>query len=230
MEKVIDITPEKTQIAIRNDSLITSASLEKEAETRKLINDYISNNLKEGTDFYKLTIGGKESKPSLSKPGSEKFMSLFHLRAEFEKDEDTWNMAGQKVGLFCYICKLYTKVGQLVGEGRGARDVQKDGGDVNKAIKMAQKSAQIDAILRTGALSDLFTQDLEDMKETATIPADDLPIKQQIMSLLKKLGRIGNNADREEIEKAVKLTTDLSLIPKNYSEIVSRLKILNEGN
>lgn len=33
----------------------------------------------------------------------------------------------------------------------------------NKAIKMAQKSAFVDAVIRTTGMSDLFTQDLEDM-------------------------------------------------------------------
>ena len=38
---------------------------------------------------------------------------------------------------------------------------------LNKAIKMAQKSAFVDAIIRTTGTSDLFTQDLEDMKHEA---------------------------------------------------------------
>ena len=231
MTKVLDMNPEVTQIVVRSDSLITPASLEKEAEVRKLIKRYIADNLQKGTDFYELEFGGRKTKPSLSKPGSEKFMSLFHLRAEFTKDEDTWNMAGSKSGLLCYVCKLYAKGGQLVGEGRGARDMQKDGGDANKALKMAQKSAQIDAVLRTGALSDFFTQDIEDMKdELPTIQLEDEKnLGRQIMALLVRLNRVPENASREDVEKAVKLTTDLSLSKANYKEILSRLKTLNSG-
>jgi hypothetical protein len=40
-------------------------------------------------------------------------------------------------------------------------------GDANKAIKMAQKSAQIDAVLRCAGLSEVFTQDLEDLHPPA---------------------------------------------------------------
>lgn len=40
---------------------------------------------------------------------------------------------------------------------------------LNKAIKMAQKSAFVDAVIRATGMSDLFTQDLEDMSK------DDLP-------------------------------------------------------
>lgn len=38
---------------------------------------------------------------------------------------------------------------------------------LNKAIKMAQKSAFVDAVIRTTGMSDLFTQDLEDMRDDA---------------------------------------------------------------
>ena len=56
---------------------------------RALLTAYILEHLQEGIDYYTLTIGGKVSKPSLSKAGSEKFLSLFHLYATFRKDEET---------------------------------------------------------------------------------------------------------------------------------------------
>jgi len=40
----------------------------------------------------------------------------------------------------------------------------------NKAIKMAQKSAFVDGVIRTTGMSDLFTQDVEDMTD---LPNDD---------------------------------------------------------
>lgn len=42
---------------------------------------------------------------------------------------------------------------------------------LNKAIKMAQKSAFVDAVIRATGMSDLFTQDLEDVREEAQEPA-----------------------------------------------------------
>ncbi len=59
---------------------------------------------------------------------------------------------------------------------------------LNKAIKMAQKSAFVDAVIRTTGMSDLFTQDLEDMREVieaevvtepANAPATDEPFAGQ---------------------------------------------------
>lgn len=107
-------------------------------QMRALLTAYIGQNMKEGIDYYTLISGGKESKPSLSKAGSEKFLSLFNLQARFRKDDETWEMLGRPAGVICYVCALYTKSGEFVGEGRGAREVRKDR-DINKAIKMAQK-------------------------------------------------------------------------------------------
>jgi hypothetical protein len=53
-------------------------------------------------------------------------------------------------------------MGQVVAEGVGARNLNQDYGDFNKALKMAEKSAHIDATLRLAGLSEVFTQDLED--------------------------------------------------------------------
>lgn len=136
-----------------------------EAEKRGLLTEYISTHMKEGADYGTINIGGRPSKPSLFKPGSEKFLSLFKLVAKFEKDTDTWEMAGSVPGLFCYKCNLIASNGAVVGEGRGAANLQeKNNWTVNNAVKIAEKRAQIDAVLRTGALSDFFTQDLEDMQ------------------------------------------------------------------
>jgi len=143
-----------------------AASLDAWTEQRALITSFVQRHFKEGVDYYTLTVGGKESKPSLSKAGSEKFLALFQLQATFRKDDETWEMLGRPAGIICYRCTLHTRRGDVVGEGRGCCDAAKEK-DPNKAMKMAQKSAQIDAVLRTGALSDVYTQDLEDMLETA---------------------------------------------------------------
>jgi len=188
-------------------------------QMRALLTAYITEHLQEGIDYYTLTIGGKVSKPSLSKAGSEKFLSLFNVHAKFRKDDETWEMLGRPAGVICYICELYTKRGEFVGEGRGAREVLKEK-DINKAIKMAQKSAQIDAVLRTGALSDAFTQDLEDVQE----PEEPLVRQQKhrIVALLKLLGT--GAADKTGYEAVVQQSTGLALMPALYPDIIARLE------
>src|SRR5215813_2061727 len=106
------------------------------------------------------TCGGKAT---LCKPGSEKICGLLQLRPRFRRDVDAWEMLGGEAGLVTLVCELVTPAGVVVAEGRGAHHRDQDFGDVNKTLKMAQKSAQTDAVLRCAGLSEIFTQDLEDM-------------------------------------------------------------------
>lgn len=142
------------------------AVMEVETERRKLITAYITNHMVSGVDYGSINIGGRDSKPSLFKPGSEKFLSLFKLTATFRKDAETFEMAGSTPGLFCYVCEIKTNQGVIVGEGRGAATLSEKRWTINTCIKIALKRAQVDAVLRMGALSDFFTQDLEDMVAT----------------------------------------------------------------
>src|SRR5262249_31246287 len=64
-------------------------------QMRAVLTAYISEHMQEGIDYYTLMIGGKVSKPSLSKAGSEKFLSLFNVHAKFRKDDETWEMLGR---------------------------------------------------------------------------------------------------------------------------------------
>lgn len=134
-------------------------------EMRKNFSAKVVSIMVEGKDYHKLNFRGKEVQV-LAKGGAEKVASALGWTAEFVKDTETFEMLGSPMGTLCYICKLQN--GKFVGEGRGARSVKQDGGDINKTIKMAQKSAFIDAILRASGLSDLFTQDLEQEEQKVT--------------------------------------------------------------
>ena len=144
------------------------------------IRDRIKGETKTGKTF--------ESKDTLFKPGAEKFLSLFRLRVEYEKDNDTWEMLGGKSGTVCYLCKVYTMEGVLVAEGRGGANVSAEGTE-NKAIKIAQKRAKIDATLSTGGLSDFFTQDLDDKSEyqNATKPTKPLAPKEKTAKEIEEM-------------------------------------------
>lgn len=156
--EIVNITP--TEIAPSD----LRSMMEVESERRVLVKEFIAHHMVKDVDYGTISIGGRASKPSLFKPGSEKFLSLFKLTATFKKDGETWEMAGSIAGLFTYICEIKTSKGVVVGEGRGAANLaEKSNWTVNNAVKIAQKRAQVDAVLRMGALSDFFTQDLEDM-------------------------------------------------------------------
>lgn len=103
-------------------------------------------------------------KPSFYKAGADFVCDLMGLRDEYKADMDGWAQLGSPKETFVYACHLYSKsTGELVGEGRGVRAVGQKKGDANNAIKMAKKSAKVDAVLNAYGLADLFTQDIEDM-------------------------------------------------------------------
>lgn len=113
--------------------------------------------LVEGKDFYLI-----QGKKSLGKAGAEKLANLYSLTATFDRDDKTLQSFSNIEGLIAYVGTL-SRNGSVVGQGRGAALLSKNGGDVNKTIKMAQKSAYIDSVIRSTGLSDIFTQDIEDM-------------------------------------------------------------------
>lgn len=161
-----------------------------EGERRQLIQKFINDNLTEGVDYGRIHVASRDkcpkpweckndyhfSKPCLFKPGAEKFCSLLQLRAEFAPDKETLEMIGNAAtGLVAFRCVLSRiATGDVIAEGRGACSIAEKGGMVNTTVKIAEKRAQIDAVLRLG-LSDSFTQDLEDVKELQEVVAKDLP-------------------------------------------------------
>ena len=107
-------------------------------------------------------------KPTLLKPGAEKIIMLLGLRSEFDIVDSTRDF---EKGFFQYQvkCKLF-RGDMLVTEGLGScnnrerKYLKMDPYTMdNTVLKMAKKRALVDAALLVGSLSDIFTQDLEDM-------------------------------------------------------------------
>lgn len=191
------------------------SQMERDKQIREVINEYIKNNMVATKDYGSINIQGKQSKPSLFKPGAEKFCGLFKIRPTFRKDNDTVDMLGNTAGIIAYICDLVDGQGRVVGEGRGTSSVDPNGKDfeINKAVKIAEKRAQIDAVLRTGGLSDFFTQDMEDapkgsasqdtgVKGTTDMNTDLMASPKQL-DLIDKLSK-GRFADLGEFEEFAK--------------------------
>jgi hypothetical protein len=200
--------------------------IEIEQAKRNLLKKYISDNLVEGIDYGVIEIESKrtgqkyKSKPTLFKAGSEKFISLMHLRPIFKRDDETWEMTGKKAGLFCYICQLINIKGEVVGEGRGSCDISEKK-SANEAIKLAEKRAQLDATLRTGGLSDFFTQDLEDMPDAKIIKKPALITGRQLTMIYTLLPTRGKT--KEDICYAYKVNSIEELTVRQASNIINRL-------
>lgn len=112
-----------------------------------------------------------KASPSLYKRGAAEICSLFKIRAEFSADINLWQQLGAKPGTIAIKCRLLNLQGEVVGEGYGARKVGDKSMQENASVKMAEKSALVDAVLNGFGLSDLFTQDLEDLdREPHQVP------------------------------------------------------------
>lgn len=142
-----------------------SAALTRRGDNRKALMRWVKESLKSGVDYGTIQIGGRASKESLWKPGAEKICGMLGLRAIFPTlpDYEKAAIAGTPIVNIILRCHLLDASGNIVADGVGARNVEKERGDLNKALKMAEKSALIDATLRCAGLSEIFTQDVEDM-------------------------------------------------------------------
>lgn len=152
------------------------AALTVQTEQRKLIKEFIQENLENGIDYGKIHVVkscpdeqrkagscGKDyhySKSILMKPGQEKIFSLFGITDEIEKDKDAYEMLEGVAGLVAYKCIMY-RGDKRIGEGRGAAVLGNERSDPNSTIKKAEKRARMDACLSLG-FSAYFTQDLDD--------------------------------------------------------------------
>lgn len=162
-----------------------SQSLVRREVNRRELLTWIQSNLQPNIDFGQIHVVGKDkcrlhregrtnecmeprhwSKASLWKPGAEKICGLLGLIPRFPNlaEYETAALQGIDIKVVILKCELHTGNGFIAAEGTGARRVEQDKGDINKSLKMAEKSAHIDATLRLAGLSELFTQDLEDMR------------------------------------------------------------------
>jgi hypothetical protein len=149
-----------------NSPALFRAGLDRRKENRNTLMEWIRSSLVEGRDYGSIMIRGQKSKPSLLKPGAEKIAGMLGLIPRFPnlKEYEQAALSGIGVDNIILKCELQNQEGEVIGEGVGARQVEKqDNGDLNKALKMASKSAMIDATLRCAGISEVFTQDIEEM-------------------------------------------------------------------
>lgn len=185
------------------------AGIENEKAKRTYLTAYIKQELKLGTDYDKV---GPSPKPTLLKPGAEKFISLMSLIATFKRDDETWEMLGKKEGTVCYVCTVATKSGELAGEGRGVCTTAERQDNPNTAVKIAEKRALVDAVLRVFSLSDAFTQDIEDLpkEQTAQEPSQAAPSDTPTKAQTEYIEKLGGDPEQAKTKlQASKLIEDL---------------------
>lgn len=167
--------------------------LDRRKANRLALMEWLRQSLVEGVDYGRVHIAGRDrcplarqgrahecrddrhwSKPSLFKPGAEKITGMLGMSVHYPSlaayEQAVIN--GQQPTHVILRCELRDAHGRSVAEGVGARSLAQDYGDINKALKMAEKSAHIDATLRLAGLSEVFTQDMEDGGGSVAAPAD----------------------------------------------------------
>lgn len=158
----------KNEVVKREFSIIDNVEINQIQKTMSKINQFqsvVKNTLSQNHDF---GIIPNTSKPTLLKPGAEKLLMLMGLRSEFDIADSTRDW---EKGFFQYQVKCKLIKGDLVvTEGMGScnckekKYIKQDPFSIdNTILKMAKKRALVDAALLVGSLSDIFTQDLEDI-------------------------------------------------------------------
>lgn len=250
---------------------VFNAGLERRKSNRAALLEWVRAALVEGVDFGKVHIIGKNkcayaargepnlcpdpthwTKPSLFKPGAEKICGMLGVTIHFPSLHDYEQAALHGVVIKNVIirCEIRDAAGRVVADGVGARALAQDFGDINKSLKMAEKSAHIDATLRMAGLSEIFTQDVEDMKfvdpdhpqtttpgqSPASGPRDrwDEPerVSRRISTAQKKrlearIGEIGLDQERVKawVAKAWGVEHFADLTPEQYVRLDTRLDI-----
>jgi hypothetical protein len=129
------------------------------------------------------------AKPCLYKAGAKFIIDLLKLKAVYENDVVAWDMMGKPSGVMVRTCKLIDQAtGQILGTGTGAFRVEQKGMDANGAIKMADKRADVAAVLNgVPAIGELFTQDAEEKlaeRRKGNIKSRQQELLQKVTSLL----------------------------------------------
>lgn len=157
------------QVVKKEFSIINNVEMNQIQNTMNKINQFqkiVKDTLNQNHDFG--VIPGTGKKPTLLKPGAEKLLMLMGLRSEFDIADSTRDW---EKGFFQYQvkCKLI-KSDLVVTEGLGScnskekKYINQDPYSIdNTILKMAKKRALVDAALLVGSLSDIFTQDLDDI-------------------------------------------------------------------
>lgn len=103
-------------------------------------------------------------KPSLYKAGAKLVIDLLRLKPIYSSDMDAWHMMGDPKGCIVRKCTLKNPdTDAVIGEGTGSFNVGQKGMDANASIKMADKRADVAAVLNgVPVIGELFTQDIED--------------------------------------------------------------------
>lgn len=213
----------------------------------KSFQDTIRTSLVEDLD-YGVAFKGAE-KPSLYKSGAEKIIMILGLRSSFSIEE---KIEDHEKGYFFYSIKCQLiKNGEIITEGLGSCN-SKEGryilkekknfktGEIyytptteeqktyaftmaNTILKMAKKRAMVDAVLIFACLSNIFTQDLEDIHTEYEEPKQPIKKPQPNISMLKQTSK-----DKYDHIKAYNTIKNLLIQDADTSDGLSEMLLADD--
>ena len=150
-------------------------ALNKREENRKALIQWMRQHFREGIEFGRIHLDERcryarvgspglcreishYSQPMLYKAGAERIIGVLGLSAHFPNlhQYELSAVHHQEIKEIVLKCELKASNGTVVAEGSGARNIRQDNWNLNTSIKMAAKSALVDAVIRIGALSGIF--------------------------------------------------------------------------
>lgn len=140
-------------------------------------------------------------KPTLLKPGAEKIVMMMGLASRYEimdKVED-YDKGFFSYNIRCTLSRQGMDICEGVGNcnSRESKYVKADPYSIaNTILKMAKKRAYVDAALSVASLSDIFTQDLEDMDGMMIAPSGPSHRDNQGVALLDQQITFGKHKGR----------------------------------
>lgn len=194
------------------------ALLERRAKNRVTFLTIVKSALTENVDYCSLPVKGKKALPTLLKGGGEVVCQILGLTPHIVIAE-----SNDKSLLMC--CELLDENQQVVSVGFGARSYALDAnsGGMNKTTKMAVKSAYLDAVIRAGALSSLFTMDLEDSPETKPVTQESKP---PVLISGAQVKQIEDLIDEHKVDKVRCLNWIIKLVQSKNNTTIAVLNQL----
>jgi DnaJ-domain-containing protein 1 len=185
VDREIPVKDQDTQLAVISANPLDlpattfQEGLDRRKQNRAALMAWIRDALVDGSDYGRVHIASRSrcqagkncqnpnhfSKSSLFKPGAEKICGMLGVTVRYPSlpEYEKAALSGTNLSQIIIRCEIVDGSGRVVADGIGARILSQDNGDINKSLKMAEKSAHVDATLRMAGLSEVFTQDIEDM-------------------------------------------------------------------
>lgn len=217
-----------TALQVRESTGAITEYSAKEVERQALLIQQVMKTVMHKDEHYG-TIPGT-NKPTLYKSGAEKLCLTFRLSPAYRVEQTDLPGDHREYKVVCTMTHIPS--GQVFGEGMGmgttmekkyryrrdGRENENIADTFNTVLKMAKKRAMVDAVLTCTAASDIFTQDLEDLMESAGKEPGPSPAARPAQSAPDAKAAAPASRQSGDKPQCPKCSTSESVIPDKYAK------------